>query len=356
MPSLHRDLLVKYLEAKSMTMKYLEFIPAELNELLSSKGYRWPAHLPMAASGGEYRNFQEILSFHELQETEVPIDEILDILVNGKEKIELSRIARRNYLDNWKLLVKDGSSSVIAFSGAPNIVVAWFDTEKDFWTEMLRDFNEFEALEMPSDEAFVMSQPEFFLLIGICDFFLRSFPTPNMEWEPEVPLVFNISSIREDMKNPNGWYAGWTQFYSLKDPSDEDLEAAALAFCEEKKLLLVDMPDGSNVYMLGNEFTWLIRSMAWWDKGIVLKKGKIQAYILQSSFLWLFMNEGNFWELKSISEKECIKLIAALTGTALDTDLIEKKAEEKAASFCHKCGKGRLPDDVFCRFCGTKLV
>jgi len=297
-----------------MKIQTLEFIPAELNEILSKYGFSWPKHLPMAASGGKYRSFEEICKLNELNPEEVPITKILDVLVNGKELFNVSRIARRKYLDNWHLLTKTGTDRVVAFAGSPEITICWFENISEFWNWLLGDFENFKMPEIPKTAFKSLSPAAFYMLIGLCDFFIRSFPLLNAEWKPEAPLVFSISSLKEDMKNKNGWLSAWSDFILIPRYTDEELDKTAQCWCHEQLLTPIDVPGGTTAYMLGNELTWLVRSMAWWDKGLVLKNKKYEVYFIQASALWIFAKHDKNWEASAIEGEDLFRFAAKFSG------------------------------------------
>jgi hypothetical protein len=354
-------------------MNYFEMIPAELNELIKYFGFKQPDYLSLT-SEGEYRSFEEICRWNNINSAEVDFKSIINALVNGNELALVSRIARRKFRDSWQVYTSDSNSMHAALSTSDDIMtLAWFENSNEFWSWLLGDFVNYQLPEIPLTSLETMSKNEMAFHLGLCDFFLRSFPVPDADWEPNAPLVFSSSSLLQDMKSEDGWTKGWNNLSELPILDEEDIEELALIKCNEQKIQLIDMPDGTNVFMLGNDITWLIRSMAWWDRGVLIKKDDREIFLIQASSLWIFANEGDFWEAAALSGDQLKMIVSNLMGHSVDIFLKEKVAssnenevvltinetnENESAThrFCHKCGKERKNEDVFCRYCGTKLL
>ena len=338
-------------------MQYISFIPAELNEILGQQGLSWPKHLPMAASGGEYRSLQEICDWHELEVQQIPFPEIFEVLVKGDLVCQIQRIARRQVNDNWQVYqLVDKTPYWVAFNQSGAMIdLTWFKTESVFWEWLISDYQNFSLPEIPFLELANVSALEWRLQIALCDQFLRMYPQPDIEWTPDQLVVFTLASLQADAEQQGGWTEGWNQLLALPHFSEEDWEESILTWCNEGRLGKLDMPDGSDVFMIANSWLWLVRSMAWWDKGfsISLPDRKEQLFFVQASALWAIASDGERLDVAAVDGPTIKRLLEGFTNRKISTTRDSKI--QATTNFCPECGKAVGAQDKFCRSCGSKL-
>jgi len=338
-------------------MQYISFIPAELNEILSQYGLSWPKHLPMAASGGEYRSLEEICDWHHVDPKQIPFAELFELLVKGQQFCTVTRIARRQINDRWQVYQLESKTTwIVAFSQSEGLIdLCWFEDEAAFWQWLVADYQNFSLPEIPEMELANISTMEWALQAAFCDQFLRMYPNPDINWMPDQLLVFTLASLKADYQQSGGWTEGWNQLLPLPTFSEEDWKETILTWCNKGYLAKLDMPDGTDVFMIVNNWLWLIRSMAWWDKGfsISLAGRKEELLFLQASALWAIATDGDRFDVAAIEGPKIKRLIEGYLDRKIPSTKASKK--ETTTQFCPECGKAVGAKDKFCRSCGAKL-
>lgn len=312
----------------------------------------------------------EDLSWRQLQRTPDLADN-LQLLSKGKASVFFSKIAKRQVSQAYQVFLDSQSPTCTLIGKTLNntIRLEAFQTYEEFEEFSISSFSDFPLLPISLEALNHLGKSEFKVLMLLVELFIRTYPDPDLDWEPDGELTFDLKELMalaesaEEVENSETWWRHLGQFTDLNPVSQSEVETgiAMLAFKE----LVAEMEEdiATDRYYIGNELVWFIRSLAWWDRGfLITDEGTASEFLLiQASGLFVItIDQGKNFGIVHLSPgdlKNHLRKYIQLIRTNQEIKPLEEPipSESQSPKFCHNCGAKLIPAAKFCMSCGTKI-
>jgi hypothetical protein len=303
--------------------------------------------------------------------------EILKNTLVSESIFSLIEITKRTVYKDAAIYNSLNGFTALQINKTNTISLELFSSKNEFINAISKPFiNELDiASEFKKIEN--LNQFEWQVIVACIELFLEKYPTPNAKWVPDELLIISAELIEtlfneiEFKANASTWWKHWIAISNQDAVNTEDISNALVTL--SLKELLGDFKefDGEHYYFIGQNLLWLIRSIAWWDKGFALsnKQNGTNIFVFQASSLFALLNTKNEYHLLNINGEQLPKLIdffLELDNSEIEKVEAQEKIEEKnevneqlesksTKKFCTNCGTKIINSAKFCVNCGTKL-
>ncbi len=344
----------------------------------------------------EFKNFARYIGLSDITIGKLIGDDLLQATVVNPESLSWRKLPSKNSLsvENWKLLEKpskiltfkkiarreifqeyklfcDFKSKYISVLGITRynaILFEEFDSKNIFINSLIDKYKDYQTVDQDLKFIENISGEEWFVIVALIELFLERYPTPDADWIPTDLLVFTEDSLIQTIEESENkiedqtWWGHWKEISKSEMPNIEYIETAILILANKKLIGYTDNADEKDIYYIGQELLWLIRSLAWWDRGFVIedKENSISLFFMQASSLFVLINENDTnYSLLNINGTDLERVVDNFI--ALDEQSIDNKnskiiKEQNRQLFCTNCGKQLPIGAKFCPYCGAKIA
>lgn len=325
-----------------MVLKAFDLLPGELGQMMEACGVECRGGTPdflrsaLAQVPGTKRPLDQILEGVDLGQAALKIH--LETLACPARLVEVRRVARRRLADRSFACLQAGIDQPVTafmpgFDSTSSLLL--FDTADDFMGWLMAGLEEYPVPEIPLQELPPAQAEVWSLVMAFCDLFLEQYRAPDENWWPYEPIRFTAGDVGalfdQRPSPPDSWIEGYRSVIGEDSaaivPPGDGLEALIWLLCNEELLV----PEDENraaaepAWSLSRRMTWLIRALAWWDRGFWIGfpgEERHSWLTVQASALWLLRKgvtpEGSaVLKLDAVSGKE---LRQALTEFARTPD------------------------------------
>ncbi len=284
-----------------------------------------------------------------------------EVLENYQKIIQLKNIARRQVFQTNKLFCSEDFNTIssVAVTEQNSIKFTEYYSKKDFIESLTNPFLSIQSVDQKLKLLEGLSSIEFFVIVALIELFLSKYSYPDSNWIPDELITFSSNSIQEIIKESEHkiedqtWWQHWNAISNVEIPNTEAINTALLLL--QTKALIGNTNDVEDNYFIGKSLLWLIRSIAWWDKGFVLESNNYSLYVFQASSLFIVLKEDETYSLINVEGIDLPTIIENFIS--LTDELVENKQPEttKIIKFCPNCGEPVIKGAKFCVNCGNKL-
>lgn len=312
---------------------------------------------------------EEDLSWRQLPEYS-DLSENLKLLQQGETSLLFQKIARREVIQSYKFFASPSLRSISLLGNTPNHTLRFeaFSNFDSFGKFAAGTFQDFPALPSDIPALRQMTRAEFTVFALLVELFIRQYPDPDINWEPEEALTFEAADLldlartAEEQDEDSTWWLHFNRLEKLAPVSLADIQTGIAILATKELIGLSDDVVTIDRYFLGENLTWFIRSLAWWDRGfsVVHAANGTQFIMLQASALFIItIEKGMHFGIANTSGNAVPDLLRKYLKLSLDTkkEIPSPKSEstKQTPNFCQNCGAKLIPNAKFCMNCGAKV-
>ncbi len=312
-----------------------------------------------------------VSSLKDLTWREIPSKESLNIenwelLEKSSKVLSLKKVARREVFQDYQLFcnLKCEYLSLVGVTRHNAILFEEYN-KNEFMINLVDKYKNFQSIDQDLKSIENLSKNEWFILVALLEFFLEKYPTPDSNWEPDELLIFTQNSlikIIEDSENrteDQTWWQHWKKISKHEVPNSVDIETAILMLASKRLIGYMERVEGEELYYIGQDLVWQIRSLAWWDRGFIIEDSinNISLYLLEASSLFVLVNENDTnYSLFNIDGVDLESVIDNFISLDRENPEIVNEVQQNKQCFCINCGKELPVGAKFCPYCGNKVV
>lgn len=323
-----------------------------------------PELASMRSEAGEDLSWRQLPSSSDLADN-------LQLLLKGKYPVFLSKIAKRQISQAYQAFLDSQSDTYTLIGKTPNntIRLEAFQTYEEFEEFSIGPFSDFSLLPISLEALNQLGKSEFQVLMLLVELFIRTYPDPDLDWEPDGELTFDVKELMtlaesaEEVENTDTWWRHLGQLTDLNPVSQSELEAGIALLALKELVAEMEEDIAIDRYYIGKDLLWFIRSLAWWDRGFLITDDMTASefLLIQASGLFVItIDQGKNFGIVHLSpgdlKNHFIKYIQLIRANR-ETSPVEKpfQSQSQAARFCHNCGAKLISAAKFCMSCGTKI-
>jgi hypothetical protein len=312
----------------------------------------------------------EDLSWRQLPRTSYLADNI-QLLLRGKSSIFFSKIAKRQVSQAYQVFFNSQSTACTLIGKTPNntIRLEAFQSYEEFEEFSIGSFSVFPLLPISLEALNQLGKSEFKVLMLLVELFIRTYPDPDLDWEPDGELTFDVKELMtlvesaEEVENTDTCWRHLGQLTDLNPVSQSEVETGIALLALKELVAEMEEDTAFDRYYIGNELVWFIRSLAWWDRGFLISD-KVTAFeflLIQASGLFVItIHQGKNFGIVHLSPgdlKNHLRKYIQLIRTNQEIKPLEEPlpSQSQSPKFCHNCGAKLIPAAKFCMSCGTKI-
>ncbi|MCP4440812.1 MAG: zinc ribbon domain-containing protein [Aureispira sp.] len=345
-------------------VKKIELVPCELPLVLEQYdlgNQALPQFIELDLGGASQRSLEDIWAFSAVEPQQLKKEQ-WEAFLNPDQLLKLQQIHERQSKNQFWVGIKGKFFTAYTESDRGTMSIYFFENRAAFEVWLLEDFKDYLVPKLRKTMVQSMSSSMWLVVGALCDLFLQDYPSPDVNWTAQNMLLFTPKNIKDSYAfSRKGaanqvWWAHWAALHRPKEiqPNEEELEAAILLLCDQGWLGSMGEIEGQDVYYVGQDLLWMIRSIAWWNGGWHLSNAKNIDYSLsffQASAIWMLLEEKDSYHLLTTNPTNQQEVVAEF----LDIALSSVKSTVVQKRFCTNCGAEAAIDANFCGACGHKL-
>lgn len=305
------------------------------------------------------------------------------LIEQADRTFELTKIAMRRRIQKYSLFTNRNLTyfTQIGISEHNAVLYQDYKNPSEFTGELTGKYRDIESVDQDLKIIENLTEDEFRVFLALVENFISLYPVPKSDWVPDELLLFTAESLSKTVHESAGksdsetWWKHWQKLHDSKMPGEKQLETACFTLSQKQLIGYMDDIDIKNVFFVTKNLLWLIRAIAWWDRGFILSDpaNNIKLTFIEASSLFVIFNDRDkYFSLFNIGGKELETIILNFLSydkireetfdETKETPVpkIKKETEietkDPSPNFCFQCGKPVLPKAKFCINCGVKLI